>query len=167
MSEIESQLSSFRIAQEKEETVLREKWKAREKALWDRIESVIRLEEGKVAARLEAERQKREAEEKKKREEELKKRLEEERKRAEEEKQKAEEEKKRKDEDDKKKKEEEDAKRKQEEERLKKEKLSAEANVRNRLGFRTASQDWSDAREGILVRFSSFLSSCSNKLFRR
>ncbi|KAJ2912751.1 hypothetical protein MD484_g7669, partial [Candolleomyces efflorescens] len=150
MSEIESQLSSFRLAQEQEETVLREGWKAREKALWDRIESVIRLEEGKVAARLEAERQKREAEEKKKREEELKKRLEEERKKAEEEKKKAEEEKKKKDEEDRKKKAEEDEKRKQEGERLKKEKSDAEANVRNRLGFRTASQDWSDAREGIL-----------------
>lgn len=41
LSDIEAQLSRFRIAREKEETAMREKWKVREKELWQRIEGVI------------------------------------------------------------------------------------------------------------------------------
>ncbi|TEB30878.1 hypothetical protein FA13DRAFT_1733293 [Coprinellus micaceus] len=72
MSEIEQQLSTFRLQQEREEADLREKLKVREKELWARIEAVIQIEEDKVKARLEEERKRMEEEEKKKREEELK-----------------------------------------------------------------------------------------------
>ncbi|KAF6760541.1 GLE1-like protein-domain-containing protein [Ephemerocybe angulata] len=147
MSEIESQLSRFRLAQEKEEAALRQKWKEREAKLWERIEGVIRIEEDKVRAKLEAERQKREKEEAAKKEEEMRRQLLEQKRRKEEEaKQKAEEERKR---------EEEEKREKErvalEEERVRKEKEAGDREAREKLGYTTASEDWAQARESLLA----------------
>lgn len=141
-------MSQFRLQQEREEADLREKWKVREKRLWERIEAVIQIEEDKVKARLEEERKRREEEEKKKREEELRRKLLEEKRKAEEEKLKAEEEERKKAEEERKKREAAE----QEEERLRQEKEAADAETRNKLGYQTASEDWAHARESLLVR---------------
>lgn len=147
MSEIEQHLSTLRLQQEREEADLREKWKVREKELWARIEAVIQIEEDKVKARLEEERKKREEEEKKKREEELKRKLAEEKRKAEEKKREEEEEERRKEEGERKKREEAE----REEERLRKEKEEADAETRKKLGYQTPSEDWTLARESLLV----------------
>lgn len=85
VAEVQARLAQLRVAQEEEETKVREEWKLRDKKLWEGIESVIKFEEDKVRAKLEAERKQKEAEEKKRRDEELKRRLAEEKKKEEEE----------------------------------------------------------------------------------
>ncbi|KAJ7022753.1 GLE1-like protein-domain-containing protein [Mycena alexandri] len=85
MEEVQAQLNALKIQQQKEEDKLRQDWKERDTLLWQRIDSVIQLEEDKVRARLEAERKVREQEERKRQEEEMQKRQLEEKKRKEEE----------------------------------------------------------------------------------
>jgi len=146
ISEVEKVLHIHRQRQQVEEMKLKEAWMARERELWARIETVIRVEEDKVAKKLEEERRKREEEERKRREEEEKRRAEEEkRRREEEERRRAEEEKARKE--------------KEEEEREKREaaetkrKLAEEDALRKLLSFGPADDDWRVARENLRVIF--------------
>jgi len=136
MENVQAALASLQLRREKEEQMLRARWEARNQEVWKRIENVIKIEEDKVKAKLEAERIKREEEEKKRREEEERVRAEVERKRKEEEERRRKEE------------EEEAEKRRQEEaERERQAKEEAELQERKALGFTTSSQDWKRARD--------------------
>jgi nucleoporin GLE1 len=46
-AEVQGYLNSLRQQQQKEELKLKERWKARDQLLWQRIESVIKMEEDK------------------------------------------------------------------------------------------------------------------------
>ncbi|KDR79208.1 hypothetical protein GALMADRAFT_243109 [Galerina marginata CBS 339.88] len=145
-NEVQNQLEAYRRSLQKAENELKETWRSRERELWRRIDGVIKLEEDKLAKKLEEERRVREEEERKRKEAELKKRLadekrkqeEIEKKQAEEEKKKAEEEKLRQE------KEEEEKRRKVEEERNRK--LEEEAELRRMLPFTSMEDDWRVAR---------------------
>ena len=153
MQEVQASFEQLQMGAKVEEERMREDFKLREKRIWDQIENVIKLEEDKVKARLEAEKRAQEGAERKRKEEERKLKEEEERKRAEEDKRKAEEEKKRKEEEEAKRKEEEQKKKKQEEEQelLEREKLrvqreESEKEQRKGLGMSTTTDDWLSAR---------------------
>jgi nucleoporin GLE1 len=136
---------------QKEESLLRERWKVRDQMLWERIELVIKLEEDKVKAKLEEERKAQEEEEAKRKKEELMRRLIEEKKKQEEEERKKQEEEERRAKEEQKKKEEEEEKRMAEEEKAKAEKLKAEEEGRKQIGLTTADEDWRVARGNLSV----------------
>lgn len=144
---------------EKDSTLLRDceakmqlQLKERNDALWKRIEAAIKLEEERVAARLEAERKSKAEEEQRQKEAELKKRLEAEkllreetaRKKAAEEKKRAEEEKERQEKEEltKQKKLEDEQKRREEE----------EVELRQKLNMSSQKDDWRVARTDLFVR---------------
>ncbi|KAJ7643796.1 GLE1-like protein-domain-containing protein [Roridomyces roridus] len=150
MAEVQAQLDSMKLQQQKEEDRLRQGWQERDRLLWKRIDSVIQLEEDKVRARLEAERKIREQEERKRQEEDMRKRLlEEKRLKEEEEKQKAVEEEKKQKLEEKKQKEE------QERQRLQHEKdvaarIEAEGEYRKAAGLSSPREDWVYARSTLM-----------------
>lgn len=141
---------------------MKDEWTTRNRQLWERIETVIKMEEDKVAKKLEEERRAREEEERKRKEAELKLRLEEEKKqqedaarqKAEEEKKKAEEEKIRQE------KEEEDKRKKMEDE--KKHREEEEKQLRQKLQFMTSNEEWKAARADLLV---SGIFWCQHEIF--
>ncbi|KAK7048672.1 GLE1-like protein-domain-containing protein [Favolaschia claudopus] len=146
LAEVQAQLNSMKIQQQREEDRLRTGWKERDKLLWQRIDSVIKLEEDKVRTRLEAERKVREQEERKRQEEEMRKR--------------EQEDKRRKDEEDKRKAQEDEARQRAEEQKQKDDaekqriqdekdradRLAAEGEHRKAAGLSTPEDDWRNAR---------------------
>lgn len=142
-AEVQSYLAALRQQQQKEEQRLRDGWKARDHMLWERIESVIKVEEERTMKKIEEERRQRQAEEAKQRLEEEKKRMEEEEKlkRAAERRREEDEARKQKEE-----KERHEAEEKQREvERLERQK--AEQEQRQKLGLSTVDGDWSNFRQ--------------------
>ncbi|KAF9527169.1 GLE1-like protein-domain-containing protein [Crepidotus variabilis] len=147
--EVEKVLSLHRQRQQLEDTRLKEAWKARERDLWHRIESVIQFEQDKVDKKLNEERKRKEEEEAKRKEEELKRRLAEEKRLKEEtEKKRVEDERKRQlEEEARKEKEEADRIKKMEEEE--KRRLGEEEGLRKMLAFNSSDEDWRVARENL------------------
>ncbi|KAJ7851654.1 GLE1-like protein-domain-containing protein [Mycena olivaceomarginata] len=147
MAEVEAQLNTLKLQQQKEEDRLREGWQQRDKLLWQRIDSVIKLEEDKVRARLESERKVREQEERKRQEEEMQRRqLEEKRRKEEEEKRKALEDATRQRMEEEKRKEEAENQRLRDEKESA-ERLEAEGKHRTAAGLTTPLDDWKNARK--------------------
>ncbi|KAF5349025.1 hypothetical protein D9758_012693 [Tetrapyrgos nigripes] len=142
--EISGMLEKMRLNHQQAEKLLREKWQQREKALWERIEKGIKLDEDKVRAKLEEERWIREEAERKRREQEEK-RL------AEEKKKKEEEEKKQREEEEERKRVQEEKETREREAREKAERLAAEANQRREVGLTTAEEDWAEARKSLHI----------------
>lgn len=141
-------MEQMNIRRNQEEARLISDYKERERSMWQRIEKVIKDEEGKARERFEAE-------EKAKREEEERIKLEEERKKAEEEKRERDEQirilreelirmKKEKDAEEAKKKAEADAQRRAEIEKLDQE--------RKNCGLTTPQEDWESGRQSLKVR---------------
>ena len=153
MQEVQTIFEQFQMKFKVDEERDRENSKLREEKIRDQIETVIKLEEDKVKARLEAEKRAQEEAEQKRKEEERKRKEEEDRKKAEEDNRRAEEERKSKEEEEAKRKEEEQKKKKLEEEQelLEQEKLrvqreEGEKEHRRVLGMSTTAEDWSSAR---------------------
>ncbi|KAI0777666.1 GLE1-like protein-domain-containing protein [Trametes elegans] len=136
LKEVQLQLEAMNLKKQQEEEQLRLQWKERDRKLWERIDSVIKVEEEKLRAKLELERRKREEEERIRREAEDKKRQEEERKRKEEEEKRKQQER-----------EAEEARQQAEVERKRVEQERAEEQERKALGFTTAFEDWKRARD--------------------
>ncbi|KAJ7080508.1 GLE1-like protein-domain-containing protein [Mycena epipterygia] len=151
MEEVQAQLDTLKLQQQKEEDKLRQGWQERDRLLWQRIDSVIQLEEDKVRARLEAEKKVREQEERKRQEEEMRKRQQEEKLRQDEEdKRKAAEDAERQRIEDEKKKEDAENQRIQDESD-KVDRLKAEAEQRKAAGLTSAEDDWRNARSTLTV----------------
>ncbi|KAJ8501725.1 hypothetical protein ONZ45_g12055 [Pleurotus djamor] len=148
-AEIERKLRELALHQQKEQQRMKDFWDARAKQLHQRIESVIKVEEDKVKAQLEAERKVKEEEEKKRREAETKRRLDEEKKRQEEEQRRKEAEAIRKEEEQKKQKEEEEKQRASQEKLDDEQRKNEELAQRQALGVTTAQDDWQDARRAL------------------
>ncbi|KAF8632682.1 hypothetical protein AX17_004814 [Amanita inopinata Kibby_2008] len=146
MAEVQSHLNALRLQQQKEEQKLRDGWKARDQVLWERIESVIRMEENKMRKKLEEERRAKQEAETRRRLEEEKRRMEEERRRREEEDKRKKEEEVFREKDEREKKEAEEKQRRLEEEKAKSERVKAEQEQRQVLGLSTADEDWYHAR---------------------
>jgi nucleoporin GLE1 len=159
LAEVQGKLNALQLQQQAAETKLRDDMKARDKLLWQRVESVIKMEEDKVKARLEKEKKAREEEERLAKEAELKRRLEEEKKKEEEERKRKEAEEAQRLADEQKKKEEEDERARIAEEKEKTERLNAEEEQRNTMGMATAEQDWHKARDNLIVRQFGFAGS--------
>lgn len=164
-AELTARLEQFKSARSSEEKKVLSDWEMVNRARQQTIERVIKMEEDKVRAKLEAERRVREEEEAKKR------KAEEEKRRIEEEQKRKADEKKRKDEDEKKRKEEEDARLKREEESKKAEeeeiqraeaereqKRKAEEDQRGALGMTTPEDDFKEARNNLNVSVRSVCS---------
>ncbi|KAG1853314.1 GLE1-like protein-domain-containing protein [Suillus tomentosus] len=134
--EVQKQLAALQVRQQTEVNKLVSSWQEQEKTFRNRIEGVIRVEEEKLRAKLEAERKAREEAERKRKEEEEKRKVEEQAKRKEEEQAQRQ-------------REAEAAAKHQEEEkeRLRREKLDAEEQGRAQLGMSLAEEDWVHARE--------------------
>ncbi|KAG1726623.1 GLE1-like protein-domain-containing protein [Suillus paluster] len=136
VAEVQKQLAALQVRQQADVNTLVNSWKEQDKKFRDRIEGVIRVEEERLRARLEAERRAREEVERKRKEEEERRKVEEETKRLEEERAQRQREA------------EAAAKRQEEEkERLRREKLDAEEQGRAQLGMSLAEEDWVYARE--------------------
>lgn len=149
--EVARKLRDLQLHQQSEERRLKEVWDTRAKQQWQRIEGVIKQEEDKLKAKLEAERKVREEEEKRQREAELKRRLLEEKKRQEEEAKKREEEETRRKQEEERKQREEEEQRLQKEQQEKDERTKAERDQRQALGVSTALEDWRQARQALHV----------------
>ncbi|KAG2082364.1 GLE1-like protein-domain-containing protein [Suillus cothurnatus] len=136
LAEVQRQLAALQVRQQSEVNKLVSSWQEQDKTFRGRIEGVIRVEEEKLRAKLEAERKAREEAEKKRKEEEERRKAEEEAKRKEEEQAQRQ-------------REVEAAAKHQEEEkdRLRREKLDAEEQGRAQLGMSLAEEDWVHARE--------------------
>lgn len=136
LAEVQKQLAALQVRQQADVNKLVSSWQEQDKTFRGRIEGVIRVEEEKLRAKLEAERKAREEAERKRKEEEEKRKLEEEVKRKEEEQAQ-------------KQREAEAAAKRQEEEkeRLRREKLDADEQGRAQLGMTLAEEDWVHARE--------------------
>lgn len=136
LAEVQRQLAALQVRQQSEVNKLVSSWQEQDKTFRGRIEGVIRVEEEKLRAKLEAERKAREEAEKKRKEEEERRKAEEEVKRKEEEQAQRQ-------------REVEAAAKHQEEEkdRLRREKLDAEEQGRAQLGMSLAEEDWVHARE--------------------
>ncbi|KAG2047391.1 hypothetical protein BDR06DRAFT_963970 [Suillus hirtellus] len=134
--EVQKQLAALQVRQQTEVNKLVSSWQEQDKTFRNRIEGVIRVEEEKLRAKLEAERKAREEAERKRKEEEEKRKVEEQAKRKEEEQAQRQ-------------REAEAAAKHQEEEkeRLRREKLDAEEQGRAQLGMSLAEEDWVHARE--------------------
>jgi nucleoporin GLE1 len=140
LAEVQRQLAALQVRQQSEVNKLVSSWQEQDKTFRGRIEGVIRVEEEKLRAKLEAERKAREEAEKKRKEEEERRKAEEEVKRKEEEQAQRQ-------------REVEAAAKHQEEEkdRLRREKLDAEEQGRAQLGMSLAEEDWVHARETLKV----------------
>ncbi|KAJ7274167.1 GLE1-like protein-domain-containing protein [Mycena rebaudengoi] len=140
MAEVQAQLDSLKLQQQREEEKLRQGWQARDKQLWQRIDYVIQLEEAKVRARLEAEQKE---EERRTKEEEDKRKAEEDRLKAIEDAERARvaEEKRNDDEE----------KQRVQDEKDKLERTAAEAEQRKAAGLTSAEDDWRNARSILMV----------------
>ncbi|KAI0691429.1 GLE1-like protein-domain-containing protein [Cytidiella melzeri] len=147
LQDVQSKLSQFRGIQQQQEQKMRAAWNERNGQLWKRIESVIKLEEDKVKARLEAEQRKREEEDRKRREEERRMREEQERKLLEEQQKKQEKEKKQRQQEHDKAKQEEDQRRLKEEEARKAAQDQAADGAMQTIGTSTVAEDWKKGRE--------------------
>ena len=161
LSEVEKFLSIHKQRQNLEEMKLKEAWKVRERELWQRVEFVIKLEEDKVAKKLEEERKRREEEERKRKEEET-------RKRQAEEKRLQEELAKKKQEEDRARKEREEEERRKKFEEEHKRKLAEEVELRQKLLFSPADDNWRVARQNLRVSTSLVVNAYppnSNSLF--
>ncbi|KAG1856347.1 GLE1-like protein-domain-containing protein [Suillus subalutaceus] len=136
LAEVQKQLATLQVRQQVEVNKLVSSWQEQDKTFRGRIEGVIRVEEEKLRAKLEAERKAREEAEKKRKEEEERRKVEEEVKRKEEEQAQRQ-------------RETEAAAKHQEEEkeRLRRDKLDAEEQGRAQLGMSLAEEDWVHARE--------------------
>ncbi|KAG2072109.1 hypothetical protein BDR04DRAFT_1134738 [Suillus decipiens] len=136
LAEVQKQLAALQMRQQADVNKLISSWQEQDKTFRGRIESVIRVEEEKLRAKIEAERKAREEAERKQKEEEERRKVEEEVKRKEEEQAQR-------------KREAEAAAKHQEEEkdRLRREKLDAEEQGRAQLGMTLAEEDWVHARE--------------------
>ncbi|KAG1813684.1 GLE1-like protein-domain-containing protein [Suillus subaureus] len=136
LAEVQKQLAALQVRQQAEVNRLVSSWQEQDKTFHGRIEGVIRVEEERLRAKLEAERKAREEVEKKRKEEEERRKVEEEVKRKEEEQAQRQ-------------REAEAAAKHQEEEkeRLRREKLDAEEQGRAQLGMSLAEEDWVHARE--------------------
>lgn len=144
---VQAALAHVSLQQEALERGLRERWNARNRALWEGLEGVIRQEEEKVRARLAEEERQREEEARVRREEEERQRAEEERKRKEEEQKRAEEE-------ERKHKEEAqaaEAKRREEEAKTRKESLAAQKKKRELLGYTIGPEDFKYGQDTLSV----------------
>jgi nucleoporin GLE1 len=163
MQEVQARLASFSQAQKNGEQELQRVWKSNDKQRWDHIEYVIKLEESKLRARLDAERKKKEEEERNKREAEEKARLEKEKKLQEELRKKKEQEEK-----EKQRQQEEEARKQQQEMAKKREEHEkAEEEERKALGMTTALQDWKAGRDYIKVSMRPILRDVPfNELYR-
>ncbi|OBZ77492.1 Nucleoporin gle1 [Grifola frondosa] len=136
VEEVQAVLATLGLQRKKEEDVLKAQWQERDRKLRERVDAAIKLDEEKLNAKLELERQQKEKEEQLRKELEARKREAEERKRQEEEERRLQLEK------------EEEARRKQEEaERLRVEREAAEVQARKALGVTTAFEDWCTARD--------------------
>ncbi|EPQ51338.1 hypothetical protein GLOTRDRAFT_141097 [Gloeophyllum trabeum ATCC 11539] len=149
MEEVEARIAKLQMEQQSEEEKLREAWKARDKRLWERIEAVIKAEEDKVKAKLEADRKAKEEAEKKKREEEERRRQEEERKRKEAEEARLKKEREETEAREQQAKEEEQKRKEEEMTKAQAEKLKQEEKEREALGMTTAEDDWRRARDSL------------------
>ncbi|KAJ7256808.1 GLE1-like protein-domain-containing protein [Mycena haematopus] len=146
MAEVQAQLDNLKLKQQKEENHLRQGWQERDKLLWQRIDSVIKLEEDKVRDQLEAERKVREQEERKRQEAEMQRRqLEEKRRKEEEDKRKALEDATRERMEEEKRNAEVEKQRLQDE-KDRAERLTAEGEFRKAAGLTTPQYDWKNAR---------------------
>lgn len=136
LAEVQKQLAALQMRQQADVNKLINSWQEQDKTFRGRIESVIRVEEEKLRAKIEAERKAREEAERKQKEEEERRKVEEEVKRKEEEQAQR-------------KREEEAAAKRQEDEkeRLRREKLDADEQGRAQLGMTLAEEDWVHARE--------------------
>ncbi|KAG2030219.1 GLE1-like protein-domain-containing protein [Suillus americanus] len=136
LAEVQKQLATLQVRQQVEVNKLVSSWQEQDKTFRGRIEGVIRVEEEKLRAKLEAERKTREEAERKRKEEEERRKVEEEVKRKEEEQAQRQ-------------REAEAAAKHQEEEkeRLRRDKLDAEEQGRAQLGMSLAEEDWVHARE--------------------
>ncbi|ESK91667.1 poly + mrna-nucleus export-related protein [Moniliophthora roreri MCA 2997] len=145
--EVTNLLEKLRLQQQESEGKLRDAWRQRDKALWDRIESGIKLDQDKARAKFEEERRIRETEERRRREEEERRQAEEKRKREEEERKRkeAEEERKKKEEEEQREREEREAREREAKENA--EKLQAEEAARKQTGMMTPEDDWAMARK--------------------
>jgi nucleoporin GLE1 len=152
LADVQSLLDRAREGQRNEETKLRQTWKLRDQILWERIEAGIKVEEERLARRLEEERRGREEEERKRKEEELKKKLAEEKRLQEEAaKKEAEEEKKRLEEEMERNQKEAQEKRKKQQEEMKHQ-AAEEVELRTVMSFNPADDDWRVARENLQVK---------------
>lgn len=145
MDALQQQLGDMSLKRRTSDQVLLDRWKERDRKLWERVESAIKVEEDQLRARLEAERRAREEEERKRRAEEERRRADEERRQAEEErKRQAEEDARRKEEEARKKKELEEkvAREREEAERKKREEQQGEGHVRAQAGIPTSEELW-------------------------
>lgn len=145
--EVKLKLTHLRGKQQQLETQLRASWNERNGQLWQRIENVIKLEENKVKAKVEAERRRREEEDRSRREAEEMARQEEERQREEAVKvQRQREEKEQREA-----KEEEERRHQTESEALRASQSQAQEEERKAIGLTTAAEDWQKGRELLKV----------------
>jgi nucleoporin GLE1 len=148
LQETEAQYMAVQVKNRAQEQKLKTHWQERDKRQQQRIESVIKFEEDKRKAILEAERKAKEEEERRKRAEEEAKRLEEEARRLEEERKKKEELRQRLI----KEKEEQEQQQRERAERETSEKEKSESSGRNTIGLTLTLEDWSQARDTLKVR---------------
>jgi len=145
LADVQRLLEGIHINQRNEEERMRQRWGREDRARKERIETVIRAEEEKIRARLEAEQRRREEEERRWREDEERTRMEEEqRRKLENAKMKAKEE------------EERQEREQLEIEKRRREKEEVDAEGRRSMGMVSAQEDWKYARETLKVRRSSF-----------
>lgn len=145
LADVQRLLERIHIKQRDEEERMRQRWGKEDRARKERIETVIRAEEEKMRARIEAERRRREEEERRRREVEDRLKMEEEqRRKLEKAKMKAKEE------------EERQEREREEIENRRREKEDADAEGRRSMGMVSAQEDWKYARETLKVRRSSF-----------
>ncbi|KZT25957.1 hypothetical protein NEOLEDRAFT_1133025 [Neolentinus lepideus HHB14362 ss-1] len=149
MEEVEARLAGLRLRQKTEEEKLREDWKVRDKQLWDKIEAVIKAEENKVKAKLDAELRAKEEEEKKRKEEEERKKQEEERKLKEAEEARLKKEREEEEARQQKEREEEQRRKEDELQKAQTERLKQEEQERKAIGMTTAEDDWRSARDSL------------------
>lgn len=148
MAEVTNQLGAMRMYQQREEDRLRNEWRVRDRQLWERIESVIKLEEDKVRTRVEAERRE---QERKQKEEELRRRLQQEQ----EERRRQEQEDTQRRQDEEKRRKEQEEQQRAEEERSKK----AEGEQKKVMGLSSVDEDWRQARINLTVNIPLFFTS--------
>ncbi|PPQ69642.1 hypothetical protein CVT24_001215 [Panaeolus cyanescens] len=163
-AELQKKLAALKQQQLQAENELRSRWQIREQELWNRVEASIKLEEEKLARKLEAERQARDAEEKKRKAEELKRRLAEEKRLQEETAKQQEEERKKKEEEEKQRQEKEleEKMKKLEEERERR--LDEERGLRDKLDFYPPENDWRAVRANLLqLKMGPIAATKSNK----
>ncbi|KAJ8073903.1 Nuclear pore complex nucleoporin component [Marasmius tenuissimus] len=150
-SDVNASLEKFRLQYQQAEAKLREGLENRNKFLWDRIETSIKLDQEKAQAKWDEERRIKEAEEKRRREEEERQRREETQRRLEAEKKKREEEEARQKKEEEERKEREDKERREKEAKERADRLKAEESSRKQTGMTTSEEDWAKARGNLNI----------------